>query len=155
MNKASILDINKLYIANIQHNPPAGFAVREATYDDAEDITRLWYASFNTSHGFWKAATPEDSVTRQWLNDAWALGIKSGPNVLRTFVVEDLSKKKLVAFARWNVPQADGNQDIPLPAHPSQWDAELADALWGGMPRNRAEVMGNRPHWSELQPTNL
>ncbi|KAJ6260178.1 acyl-CoA N-acyltransferase [Drechslerella dactyloides] len=145
---ATIQGINNMYISDIQHNPPVGFAVREATYNDVDELTRLWFTSFNSSHDFWKAMTPEDPKTHQWLNDLWALGIKSGPSVLRTFVVEDVSNKKLAAFARWNPPQADGKQDIPIPAYPSHWDSELIDALWEGMPRNRAEVMGSKPHWS-------
>ncbi|ORY60061.1 acyl-CoA N-acyltransferase [Pseudomassariella vexata] len=130
------------------HNSPSGFHVRDATLTDVEDLTRLWYSSFNTSHRFWDVMTPDDPVTHQWWNDVWTIGVKAGANILKTFVVEDLSQEnKLVAFARWNLPQADGTQDIPLPAYPSHWDADLTEALWGGMPRNRAAVMGQQPHW--------
>ncbi|KAK6522594.1 hypothetical protein TWF281_002032 [Arthrobotrys megalospora] len=137
-----------MYLKSIPFNAPAGFAVREATSNDVDALTRLWYQSFYTSHGFWQAVTPDDPVTRQWLNDAWDLGVQCGPSVFKTWVVEDLAKNgKIVAFARWHVPQADGKQDFPLPTYPAHWDAELTDALWGGMPRNRLDVMGTRPHW--------
>ncbi|KAJ2975674.1 hypothetical protein NUW58_g8290 [Xylaria curta] len=67
---------------------------------------------------------------------------------MKTFVVEDLSKgNKLVAFHRSHVPQADGNQDIPMPPVPDSWDPEITDALWGGMARSRERVMGKKPHW--------
>ncbi|KAK7962399.1 uncharacterized protein PG986_003224 [Apiospora aurea] len=135
----------------IPHNSPAGFRIREATQDDAEDLTRLWYSSFNPSHAFWDVATPDDTVTRRWWNDTWAVGFQAGPDVLRTFVVEDLARdNRLVALARWNVPQEEGRQDIPLPDFPAEWDAEVTETLWGGMARNRREVMGQRPHWSEF-----
>ncbi|KAF3923867.1 hypothetical protein ABW21_db0207594 [Orbilia brochopaga] len=92
--------------------------------------------------------TPIDPITRKWWDDTWTLGIQVGPGVLMTFVVEDLSRdNKLVAFIRWHVPQLDGKQDIPLPDFPSEWDAELTEAFWGGMVKNRAAVMGRKPHW--------
>ena len=142
-------------VLDIPHNPPPGFAVREATLSDVEDLTRLWYSSFNLSHEFWNVATPRDVPTREWLNATWSLGLETGPAMLKTFVVEDLSpshgdgRPAIVVLARWHVPQADGSQDIPLPNYPSEWDSELTEALWGGMPRNRAAVMGQRLHWSE------
>ncbi|KAI1506725.1 acyl-CoA N-acyltransferase [Biscogniauxia marginata] len=130
------------------HEPPLGFHVREATLEDVDDLTRLWYASFNPSHAFWNITTPDDAVTRQWWHDAWVMGIRAGSSVLRTFVVEDLTRnKQLVAFSRWNAPQTDGKQDIPLPDYPLDWDPELTEALWEGMPRNRASVMAKKPHW--------
>ncbi|CAJ2511991.1 Uu.00g076160.m01.CDS01 [Anthostomella pinea] len=133
---------------DLLHRPPPGFRVRDAILDDVPDLTRLWYASFNSSHAFWAVMTPDDPATRQWWNEAWTMGIQAGPAVLRTFVVEDLAQDGLiVAFARWNVPQEGGKQDIPLPEFPREWDLELTEALWGGMPRNRAAVMGQRPHW--------
>jgi hypothetical protein len=135
---------------DIAFSVAAGFAVREATLADVQDLTRLWYASFNPSHPFWEVMTPDDAATRRWWHEAWTMGIAAGPAMLRTFVVEDLSRDRgLVAFARWSPPQADGSQDIPLPEYPSSWDKELTEALWGGMPKNRAAVMGKRPHWSK------
>ncbi|KAK8064958.1 hypothetical protein PG994_007596 [Apiospora phragmitis] len=132
----------------ILHRSPAGFHIREATKDDVEDLTHLWYSSFNPSHAFWAVATPDDTSTRRWWNDTWSLGLQAGPDVLRAFVVEDLAQdSRLVAVARWNVPQEEGRQEIPLPDFPAEWDAEITDALWGGMPRNRREIMGQRPHW--------
>ncbi|KAF3910662.1 hypothetical protein ABW21_db0206102 [Orbilia brochopaga] len=139
---------------SITFRPPAGFAVRDATYNDVEDITRLWFATFNKSHKFWTIATPDDAPTRKWLDDTWICGIQAGLSVVRTFVCEDLTQKKLVGFTRWHVPQPDGSQNAPLPGFPSSWDPELTEALWGGLVRNRAEVMGNRIHWSKfLSPT--
>ncbi|KAI1871738.1 hypothetical protein JX265_005724 [Neoarthrinium moseri] len=127
---------------------PAGFHIREANLRDVEDLTRLWFLSFNPSHKFWDVVTPQDQATRQWFIDVWAMGIAAGPEVLRTWVVEDLGQdKRLAAFARWSVPRADGLQDIPLPEYPKTWDPELTAALWDGMPRNRSAVMGARPHW--------
>lgn len=81
------------------------------------------------------------------------MGIVAGPDVMRTFVVEDLSQgNKLVAFSRWHVPQADGNQDIPMPPIPAHWDPEITEELWGGMAQNRARIMGQKPHWSQSAP---
>ncbi|RYP88857.1 hypothetical protein DL769_000223 [Monosporascus sp. CRB-8-3] len=138
-------------VLDIPHKSPSGFAVRGASLDDVEDLTRLWYSAFNTSHKFWEVMTPADAITRQWWDDVWTMGIKTGPAHLKTFVVEDLSRGgRLVAFSRWNVPQADGSQNIPLPDYPPEWDPELTEALWGGMPKNRADVMGQRPHWKFL-----
>lgn len=134
---------------DLPYPSPPGFHIRDATLDDVEDITRLWYASFNKSHKFFDSATPDNAATRKWLSQAWIIGILAGPAVLKTLVVEDLSKdKKLVAFARIHVPQPDGNQDIPLPQTPPEWDPEITEALWGGIARNRASIMGRRLHWS-------
>lgn len=134
----------------IPHKVAAGFRVRDATLNDVGSLTSLWYTSFNPSHKFWDIMTPDDGVTRQWWDETWTMGIKAGPELLRTFIVEDMSNNRPVAFSRWNVPQADGNQEIPLPEYPSSWDAELTEAFWGGMPRNRAEVMKKSRHWSEF-----
>jgi hypothetical protein len=144
-----------MFSSETVHRPPSGFIVREATPSDVEDLTRLWYSSFNPSfnpsHKFWDEITAEDQETRQWFNDAWMMGIEAGSKVLRTHVVEDLcQERRIVAVARWNVPQQDGEQNIPLPSYPPEWDAELTSALWDGMPRNRAIVMGKRSHWCEL-----
>jgi hypothetical protein len=128
---------------------PPGFRVRDAEVTDAEAITNIWYASFNTSHKFWDYATPDDPITRKWLDDVWIVGIKAGPGVIRTLVLEDLSQgNKLVAFSRAHAPQADGNQNIPLPPFPAHWDPEITDGCFGGMARARARVMGKKPHWS-------
>ncbi|KAJ2990434.1 hypothetical protein NUW58_g2952 [Xylaria curta] len=130
------------------HKPPPGFRIRDATLEDVEGITNIWYESFNPSHKFFEIATPDDTPTREWLNKLFASGITAGPGVIRTFVVEDLSQgNKIVAFSRWVVPQLDGNQDVPLPAFPPHWDPAVSEALWGGMARQRTKVMGTRPHW--------
>lgn len=130
---------------------PHGFNIREANLTDVSELTQLWYDSFNKSHQFWNVVTPDDPVTRKWWNDTWTLGIKTGSRLFKTFVVEDLSQdRKLVAFARWNVPQENGEQDIPLPPYPTEWNAELTEAFWGGMPKNRRDVMGRKSHWSEF-----
>lgn len=65
------------------------------------------------------------------------------------------------------IPQEDGNQERKV-SEPSQqciavsdtnqwaeikedeWDMEVASAFFGGMEGNRHEVMGTRPHWSNL-----
>ncbi|KAI0535798.1 hypothetical protein GGR58DRAFT_503941 [Xylaria digitata] len=130
------------------HYPPSGFRVRDAELADVGSLTNIWYAAFNPTHKFFDFATPDDAPTRKWFDELWTMGIMAGPTVMRTFVVEKLSEgNKLVAFVRWHVPQADGNQDIPMPPIPSSWDPEITDALWGGMERMRARVMGKRPHW--------
>ncbi|KAI1122080.1 hypothetical protein F5Y10DRAFT_281989 [Nemania abortiva] len=130
------------------HKPPPGFRIRDAELADVEDIVNVWYASFNASNKFFDYVIPDDAATRKWLQELFTMGIVAGPGVIRTFVVEDLSQgKKLAAFARWIVPQEDGNQDIPMPPVPSHWDPEITDALWGGMARSRARIMGQKPHW--------
>ncbi|KAI1282721.1 acyl-CoA N-acyltransferase [Xylaria sp. FL0933] len=130
------------------HQSPPGYRVRDAELADVDSITNIWYTSFNPTHKFFHFATPDDAATRKWFNELWAMGIKAGPGVMRTFVVESLSQgNKLVAFSRWHVPQADGNQDIPMPPVPVHWDSEITDGLWGGMARSRARIMGKEPHW--------
>ncbi|KAI9150600.1 hypothetical protein HJFPF1_10375 [Paramyrothecium foliicola] len=133
---------------DLPHYPPPGFHVREATLDDVDDITELWFASFNKSHTFFDYATPKDEDTRKWLSQVFTIGILAGPSKFLTFVVEDLSRDKtLVAFGRHHPLQPDGSQEIPFPAFPASWDAELVDLLWGGMARNRAAIMGKSLHW--------
>ena len=70
----------------------------------------------------------------------------------RSFVVEDTeNKNKIVAFSRWMVPQEDGNLERKWPdMSPSDWDMEIVEAFFGGMEANRAELMGSRPHYSQL-----
>ncbi|CAG9953232.1 unnamed protein product [Clonostachys rosea f. rosea IK726] len=133
---------------NLRHRDPPGFHIRDANLDDVEALTQLWYDSFHRSHKFLHYATPDDAETREWLNEVWTMGIQAGPEVLRTFVVEDLNEGgRLAAFCRIHVPQLDGNQDIPMPELPAGHDLEIADALWGGMARNRAAIMGKQLHW--------
>ncbi|KAK6542004.1 hypothetical protein TWF694_007775 [Orbilia ellipsospora] len=127
---------------NIYHQPPSGFSVTDATYDDVDGITQLWYDSFFRSHEFWKCATPDDAPTRQWLNDLWTIRIRAGPSFFRTFVVKDLSEdNKIVAFSQWMVPQTDEAKESYMPDYPPGWDLELANALWDGMGEYKAEIM--------------
>ncbi|GAW20885.1 hypothetical protein ANO14919_103980 [Xylariales sp. No.14919] len=130
------------------HRPPPGFHIRDAELADVGSITNIWYASFNPTHAFFGYATPDDPATRKWFDDLWTMGIEAGPSVVRTFVVEDSSQgNKVVALSRWHVPQADGNQDIPMPPVPAHWDPDITESLWGGMAKSRARIMGHKPHW--------
>lgn len=136
--------------ANLEPVSPIGFKIRDATLNDVGDISRLWFLSFNQSHKFFEYATPENPEIRAWLEEIFMIGIKAGPSVFRTFVVEDVNMNhKLVAFCRIHVPQPDGNQEIPMPEFPDGYDPKIADGLWGGMERNRASIMGRQLHWSE------
>ncbi|KAF3255565.1 hypothetical protein TWF128_005563 [Orbilia oligospora] len=47
-------------VSTCVHNSP----IRDAVESDVEDLTRLWYASFNSSHEFWNTATPDDPISR-------------------------------------------------------------------------------------------
>ncbi|KAK6344203.1 hypothetical protein TWF696_007844 [Orbilia brochopaga] len=133
---------------SILHNPPVGFAVREATYDDIPELTRVHYAAFNEGYDFWKDLAPEDAVTRQWLESHWAEGISS--NKTKTFVVEDLLKGgRLAAFKRWVLPVQADNQSQNPPKAGYKYPTRLAEVLWGGGLKNQIEIMGYRPHLSE------
>ncbi|KAF3199881.1 hypothetical protein TWF106_003557 [Orbilia oligospora] len=130
------------YKPAIHHNQSVGFVTREARYEDAEDLTRLWFSSSNFSSDI-------DARTYQWWNDVWIMGIQAGIKNIRTFVIEDRNHK-IVAFSRWNVPQKPGLQSdnsTALPEFPDEWGAELTEALWGTVSRNRQRIMGQRPHW--------
>ncbi|KAK6499624.1 hypothetical protein TWF481_009989 [Arthrobotrys musiformis] len=127
---------------DVYHNSPPGFTVREAKYEDAEELTRLWFSSRNSSPN-------PDAKTSKWWSDVWNMGIQAGPNVVKTFVTEN-KDNKIVAFSRWNVPQIQSAQsDAPLPEFPDEWGAELTEALWSNAARNREDIMGHRPHWSK------
>ncbi|EGX49357.1 hypothetical protein AOL_s00078g390 [Orbilia oligospora ATCC 24927] len=129
------------YKQNIYHNSPAGFVVREAKNEDAKELTRLWFSSSSLLLDL-------DSKTSRWWDEVWSVGIQAGPNVVKTFVAEN-KDNKVVAFSRWNVPQMQGGVriDASLPDFPDEWGAELTEALWGNVARNREKIMGRRPHW--------
>lgn len=136
--------------AEIPHRPPPGFRVREAELSDVEEITRVRYAAYNPSHEFYKYGTPDDPISRKWFDELWARSIMAGPDMIRMFVVEDISQgNKIAAFARWHVPRTDGAQGVPVPPFPAHWDAEVAEALWGGMVRSREASTGGKPHWGQ------
>ncbi|KAF3921317.1 hypothetical protein ABW21_db0208797 [Orbilia brochopaga] len=136
------------YDPKIQHRNPLGFKIRPATLNDVETLAQLWYDSFNPSHKVWDVLTPKTPATRRWLEDMWANGISAGPTKVLTHVVEDLQKdRKLIAYTRFSPPQQDGSQDLPMPSWPAEWDYEVSEAFWGGMERNRRDIMGKRPHW--------
>ncbi|KAI1811975.1 hypothetical protein GGS20DRAFT_63349 [Poronia punctata] len=138
---------NELQLEPTYVSPP-GFRLRDAQIADAEEITNLWYASFNTSNIFWHYATPDDPITRKWFDEVWIMGIKAGKDVVRTLVIEDLSKaNRLVAFGRFQPPQKDGRNVLPMPPVPEHWDPEITDGCFGGMARARARLMGAKPHW--------
>ncbi|KAF3922733.1 hypothetical protein ABW21_db0207302 [Orbilia brochopaga] len=131
--------------SSISHNPPIGFTVREATYDDIPDMTQVHYSAFNDSYSFWKDLAPEDPVTEQWLGSNWAEGISSDKT--KTFVVQDLSKAgKIVAFMRWSLPKqmSDKSRSPSKPEY--KYPTRLAEVLWAGGLNNQIEVMGHRPH---------
>ncbi|KAF3908608.1 hypothetical protein AA313_de0200580 [Arthrobotrys entomopaga] len=147
---ASLSKISNHFIdESIAFNAPEGFAVRDATLDDVEDITRLWYMTFWESHDFWKVVTPDTPAGRAWVKEFWAISIRASPERHRIFVVEDLAKdKKLVAFLRFMVPITDGTQfHNPIPEYPPEWDAEWLNGVWGGIGNKRKEIMGNQIHW--------
>lgn len=98
---------------------------------------------------------PPTATTRLWWEKAWLLGIEKDPTA-RTFIVFDSSVKsgeepegKLVAFSRWIVPQSDGSLDRLWPDLPEEWDLSVMGPFFEGMEKNRAELMGKRPHWSK------
>ncbi|KAJ6260165.1 hypothetical protein Dda_4388 [Drechslerella dactyloides] len=134
---------------SIAFNAPEGFAFRDATLDDVESITRLWYMTFYASHDFWKAVTPDTPAGRAWVKELFAISIRASPDRHRIFVVEDLAKeKKLVAFLRFQVPITDGTQHHnPIPEYPPEWDAKWLNGVWGGIANKRKEVMGDKVHW--------
>ncbi|KAK6519424.1 hypothetical protein TWF281_003258 [Arthrobotrys megalospora] len=152
---ASELAIKTLgYDLNIRHNSPPGFKIREATYVDIEEITDLWFKSFNDrkyiSHKFFDVAMPKNQATRDFLRDLLSMSIRVGPSKVVTHVVEDLSKGgKIVACGQFSPPQPDGPVDLPLPEFPKEWDYELADGLWGKKSDSRALLLGKLPHWCE------
>ncbi|KAJ6260173.1 hypothetical protein Dda_4396 [Drechslerella dactyloides] len=133
----------------VPKSPSDRFAVREATMDDIQALTQLWYDSYNNSNTFWEVMTPDDPITRRWWDGVWAMGIEAGPTKIATAVVEDLENdKRLVAMGRLNVAQADGSQaDYFMPEYPTTWDPQLTENFWGAMAKARKEIMGNRPHW--------
>ena len=71
----------------------------------------------------------------------------------RTFVVEDTQKdNKMVAWSRWMVPQDDGNLERKWPElNPDEYDMDVLGAFFGGMEKNRLELMGKRPHWCKYK----
>lgn len=98
---------------------------------------------------------PPDPPTRDWWVRAWTLGIEKDATA-RTFIAfdsslisEDHPEGKPAAFARWIVPQEDGNLHRLWPDLLDEWDMELMGAFFGGMDVNREKLMGKRPHWSE------
>ncbi|EGX51764.1 hypothetical protein AOL_s00043g783 [Orbilia oligospora ATCC 24927] len=140
------------YDINIRHNPPQGFFIREATFVDIEEITDLWFKSFNDrryiSSKFFDVAMPESQATRDFLRDLLSMSIRVGPSKLVTHVVEDLSNDgKIVACGQFSPPQPDGPVDLPFPQFPKEWDPEIADALWGKKSDSRALLLGKQPHW--------
>ncbi|KAK6348559.1 hypothetical protein TWF718_006347 [Orbilia javanica] len=140
------------YDINIRHKPPQGFAIREATFDDIEEVTDLWFKSFNDkryiSSKFFDVAMPETQATRGFLRDLLSMSIRVGPSKLVTHVVEDLSNdSKIVACGLFSPPQPDGPVELSLPEFPKEWDSELADSLWGEKSDSRADLLGKQPHW--------
>jgi len=132
---------------------PAPFVCRPMTPADASTMSSLFFESFNAP--FFRYAWPPTESGRKWWVEAWSIGYKD--DTCRTFIVFDSSIKtehepegKPVAFTRWVIPQQDGNLDRAWPALLEEWDEELMGAFFGGMQRNRAELMGRRPHWSKL-----
>ncbi|KAK6517673.1 hypothetical protein TWF506_004855 [Arthrobotrys conoides] len=128
------------YNPKIHHNPPSDFTVRPATSLDAPALTSLWFNSLTP--------TPSPSLaTISWWNKVWTVGISLSPHAIQTYVVIHNPTKQIVAFSRWQLPNQHGAQNTYLPDFPPEWDAGLTEALWGGVSKTRAEVMGNRPHW--------
>ena len=109
----------------------------------------LWYVlmkqGFNAP--FWQYTWPDKTTSRQWLDQAWSLGLDNPTD--RTFVVKDTENdNRIVAFSRWMVPQNDGNQERKWPdINADEYDMDVLGAFFGGMEENRVELMGKRPHW--------
>lgn len=108
-------------------------------------LSELIEKGFNAR--FWQYLWPDKPIYRQWLDDAWSLGLNNPTD--RTFVVEDTENdNQIVAFSRWMVPRNDGNQERKWPElSADEYDMDVCGSFFGGMEENRVELMGKRPHW--------
>ena len=71
---------------------------------------------------------------------------------MRTYVATDEDKGgKIVGFMRWQVPQGDGKLEEMWPDLPRKSDMDVLGPFFGGMEKNRHDLMGKRPHWCEYQ----
>lgn len=93
-----------------------------------DDHTTITFAAVDTS------LRPDNSPENRAL-PAWE---QKGANT---------SDGRVVAFARWRVPQEDGNLEEKWPELPEGLDMEVMGAFFGGMEVNHADLMGSRPHW--------
>lgn len=124
------------------------FHIRPATKEDVPGLTDVFFHSFNAP--FWQYFMPDNANNRKWWSEGWTISLENPTD--RNFVVEDTqANNRIVAFSRWIVPQDDGNKERKWPDSPmepqDEEHQEVGGAFFGGMEENRAELMGNRPHW--------
>ncbi|KAI1416088.1 acyl-CoA N-acyltransferase [Hypoxylon sp. FL1857] len=85
--------------------PPA-FSISRCTTADVDDIAEVYYQSFETDprNGFWWS--PDKTAMFAWMKRR--ILRKMADSSTRHFKVTDSQNGKLVAFARWDIPEGYG-----------------------------------------------
>jgi len=131
-------------------NPKMAFEVEPASPSDAPQMARVFLAAF--SDDFNKTMLPRTEDVRAWVTGHLVGG--SGAKNHEVFLKINDAEGKIVAFAKWALPNAGPDPD-PIPdskevSWPVSSDAELCDRFFGTMERYHHELMGERRHYCML-----
>ncbi|OQD70359.1 hypothetical protein PENDEC_c024G05370 [Penicillium decumbens] len=123
------------------------FEVEPASPSDAPQMARVFLAAF--SDDFNKTMLPRTEDVRAWVTGHLVGG--SGAKNHEVFLKINDAEGKIVAFAKWALPNAGPDPD-PIPdseevSWPVSSDAELCDRFFGTMERYHHELMGERRHY--------
>ncbi|KAF2772636.1 hypothetical protein EJ03DRAFT_348587 [Teratosphaeria nubilosa] len=106
---------------------PERSRIREAKEQDVSAMTEVFFRSFNAP--FWQYFISDKIGRANGEQDiVWEKG------------------NKIVGFARWVLPQRDGNLERKWPEmDPKDWDMEIFEKFF--VEENRHEMMQTTPHW--------
>lgn len=127
-------------------NSTSPIAILPATPADIPQLADLFWTAF--ADAFNQLLFNRQPETEAWWHEVHRLGLTEDPT-LRTIKAVDTTTGVVVGFARWVLPQADGNLERQWLELPAGTHLQLAEAFFGGMERSRKEYMGRRPHYCE------
>ena len=124
------------------------FLLRRATAADAPALTAVYQSSFSTD-AVGRLVFPRNTAT----TDIWMASILSEilhPNYHFLCIVykeTNSEEEKIVAYAKWNDPDAPHPDPNDLPTWPDGGDHELGNYYFGTLFSKHNEILGDRKHW--------
>lgn len=118
--------------------------LRKATLADASFLTDIYFSAFSVD-AISLLVFPRNSSAWNWWYDSVVEEL-ADPNAHFICIYDsDSEEQKVVAYAKWNGPNAPFGTD--LPAWPEGADSALGNHFFGNLVNRHAEIMKGRRHW--------
>jgi hypothetical protein len=134
--------------------PKCSFILSRATLEDVPILSTTFHRAYHDTP-FFRKMMPDTPADDKWWQESHRIALLDP----KTHVVKVTNQEngEIVALARWVLPRDDGgpqpgSEDGRWPDSTEDFDHTLCDAVFGAAERGRKEIMGDRKHYSKLQP---